>query len=65
MKLFSTNLAHAFGVTPFSGTVSIRVKATLDVGPVLRRFLTRADDFFDDPFFLTLADELVRREVAE
>ncbi len=38
---------------------------TSDVGPVLRRFLTRADDFFDDPFFLTLADELARRQVVE
>lgn len=36
-----------------------------DVGLVLRRFLTRVDDFFDDPFFLALADELARRQVAK
>ncbi len=36
-----------------------------DVAPVSRQLLSRADDFFDDPFFLTLSDELTRRQVAE
>ena len=37
----------------------------VDVGPVLGRFLTRADDFFGDLFSLTLHDELMRRQVSE
>lgn len=36
---------------------------TYDVAPVLRRFLTRADDCFDDRLSLTLCDELVRGQV--
>ncbi len=36
-----------------------------DVGPLPRQLLTRAEDFFGVPFFLTLADELTRRQVAE
>ncbi len=36
-----------------------------DVGPILRRFLTRADDCFDDRLALTLCDELVRGQVPE
>ena len=39
--------------------------ASRDVGPVLRRFLTRADDFFVDLFSLTLSNQLLRRQVAE
>jgi len=36
-----------------------------DLSPVLRRFLTRADDFFDGRLSLTLCDELVRCQVPE
>lgn len=36
-----------------------------DVGPVLRRSLTRADDFFDDRLALTLCDKLIRGQVPE
>lgn len=34
-----------------------------DVGPVLRRFLTRAESFFDGRLSLTLCDELIRGQV--
>ena len=36
-----------------------------DVGPILRRFLTRAPDFFDGLEGLTLFKKLVRRQVPE
>ena len=36
---------------------------TDDVAPVLRRFFTRAESFFDDRLSLTLCDELVRSQV--
>ncbi len=36
-----------------------------DVGPVTRQFLTRADDFFDDLYDLTLCNKLVGRQVPE
>lgn len=36
-----------------------------DVGPVPRQRLTRADDFFDGPFVLTLTDELARGQVPD
>ena len=36
-----------------------------DVGPVLRRSLTRADDFFDDLLSLTLYEKLIRGQVPE
>jgi hypothetical protein len=36
-----------------------------DVGPVPRRFLTRADGFFDGLAHLTLSNKLIRRQVAE
>jgi hypothetical protein len=36
-----------------------------DVGPVLRRFLTRAGDFFGDLLFLTLVEKLIRGQVPE
>jgi hypothetical protein len=37
----------------------------LDVGPVLRRFLTTADDFFDDLLSLTSVEKLIRGQVPE
>ena len=64
-KTFSTNLAHADGVNPFAETVCRSYVLGIDVGPVLRRFLTRADDFFDGRLSLTLCDELVRGQVPE
>jgi len=36
-----------------------------DVGPVLRQFLTRAEDLFGGLFNLTLRDKLVRGQVPE
>jgi hypothetical protein len=41
------------------------VDSVPDVGPILGRFLPRADDFFGDLFSLTLPDELIRRQVSE
>ncbi len=54
-------------------TVSFAVNETLrkenfwrlNVAPVLRQLLTRADDFFGGPFVLTLGDELTRSQVPE
>ena len=40
-------------------------KAEADVGPVLRRFLTRTDSFFGHIDYLTLRDKLVRGQVPE
>jgi hypothetical protein len=37
----------------------------LDVGPVTRQFLTRADDLFGDLVHLALHDKLIRRQVTE
>ena len=36
---------------------------TDDVAPVLRRFFTRAESFFDGRLSLTLCDELIRGQV--
>lgn len=36
-----------------------------DLGPVLRRFLTRTDGFFGGLDHLTLSNKLIRRQVAE
>ena len=36
-----------------------------DVGPVTRQSLTRADDFFDVLFGLTLVEKLIRGQVPE
>ena len=47
-----------------SGQIVGKVDTT-DVGPVLRRFLTRADDVFGDLFNLTLCDKLIRGQVPE
>jgi hypothetical protein len=44
--------------------VRIDIVRVPDVGPVLRRFLTRAEGFFDDLIPLTLTDELARGQVA-
>jgi hypothetical protein len=38
---------------------------TVDVGPVTRQSLTRADDVFGGLFNLTLCDKLIRGQVAE
>lgn len=36
-----------------------------DIGPILRRPLTRVDDYFGDLFSLTLFEKLVRDQVPE
>ena len=51
--------------SPQSETVHKENILADDVGPVLRRFFTRADDFFVDLFSLTLSNPLLRRQVAE
>ena len=40
-------------------------KSVIDVGPVSRQLLTRADDFFGGPFVLTLGDELAWSQVSK
>jgi len=46
-----------------SGGSSVSEKP--DVGPIPRRFLTRAVDSFDAQFHLTLFNELIRSQVSE
>ena len=50
---------------PSRDTLSQSKLDPVDVGPLLRQFLTRADDFFGDLFRLTLCDKLIRRQVPE
>lgn len=38
---------------------------SVDVGPILRQCLTRAESFFDTLAFLTLCEKLVRGQVPE
>ena len=40
---------------------SVNIIGAIAIGPVLRRFLPRADDFFEGRFSLTLCDKLARR----
>ena len=50
---------------PRQGDSSNGELPTVDVGPITRQFLTRADGFFGGPDYLTLSNELIRRQVAE
>jgi hypothetical protein len=38
---------------------------TVDVGPILRQSLTRAEGFFDNLLSLTLCEKLIRGQVPE
>jgi len=49
---------------PFETVLKENILA-LDVGPVLRRFLTRAEYFCDGRYGLTLVNELRRGQVPE
>ena len=49
----------------YEKSMLVSIRDLVDVGPVLRRFLTRADDVFDDLLFLTLVEELIRGQVPE
>ncbi len=51
------------GKLPRQGDTANGELRAFDVAPILRRFLTRADDYFDDRLSLTLCDELVRGQV--
>lgn len=51
--------------SPGNGTMATLRLPWSDVGPVVRRFLTRADDFFGDLLSLTLVEKLIRGQVPE
>jgi hypothetical protein len=50
---------------PRQGDTSKGELSTVDVGPVTRQSLTRADDFFGNLFGLTLCEKLIRGQVPE
>ncbi|MBM4134828.1 MAG: hypothetical protein FJ245_13795 [Nitrospira sp.] len=52
-------------LTPPEQSEDGQAQMEIDVGPVLRQFLTRAEDLFGGLFNLTLRDKLVRGQVPE
>jgi hypothetical protein len=50
---------------PSRKAIRLWTGASIDVGPVTRQFLTRADDFIDGVEGLTLCNKLARGQVPE
>jgi hypothetical protein len=56
-------MSESVGLLPEKVDGLQRDKSAIDVGPVPRQFLTRADDFFGDRFNLTFHKKLIRGQV--
>lgn len=64
-KEVAGNISLMIVSSPVQETVAKENFWRLDVGPILRQLLTRTEDSFGGPIYLTLRDKLVWGQVPE